>query len=40
MTEIPLLTFDKLFDLVEENQFENEIDRNVFNKLTKKVKTE
>jgi hypothetical protein len=33
MTEIPLLTFDKLFDLVEENRFENETDRKIAEKI-------
>ena len=33
MAEIPLLTFDKLFDLIEENQFENETDRKIAEKI-------
>ncbi len=33
MTEIPLLTFDKLFELVEENRFENETDRKIAEKI-------
>tara|TARA_R110001583_G_scaffold160458_1_gene312358 strand:- start:6 stop:374 length:369 start_codon:yes stop_codon:yes gene_type:complete len=33
MTEIPLLTFDKLFDLVEENRFENESDKKIAKKI-------
>ena len=33
MTKIPLLTFDKLFDLVEENQFENETDKKIAEKI-------
>ncbi|MDO3695222.1 hypothetical protein QVZ41_10235 [Wenyingzhuangia sp. chi5] len=35
MTEIPLMTFDKLFDLIEENQFENETDRKIAEKIIK-----
>jgi recombinational DNA repair protein RecR len=33
MTEIPLLTFDKLFDLVEENRFVNETNRKIAEKI-------
>ena len=33
MTEIPLLTFDKLFDLVEENRFENKTDKKIAEKI-------
>ncbi|KZS39525.1 hypothetical protein AWE51_25680 [Aquimarina aggregata] len=33
MTEIPLLTFDKLFDLIEENRFENETDKKITGKI-------
>jgi len=33
MNEIPLLTFDKLFDLVEENKFENETDKKIAKKI-------
>jgi hypothetical protein len=33
ITEIPLMTFDKLFDLIEENQFENETDRKIAEKI-------
>ena len=33
MTKTPLLTFDKLFDLVEENRFENETDRKIAEKI-------
>ena len=33
MTEIPLLTFDKLFDLIEENRFENESDKKIAEKI-------
>jgi hypothetical protein len=33
ITEIPLLTFDKLFDLVEENRFVNETDRKIAEKI-------
>jgi hypothetical protein len=33
MTEIPLLTFDKLFDLVEENRFSSETDRKIAEKI-------
>ena len=33
MTKTPLLTFDKLFDLVEENRFENETDRKISEKI-------
>lgn len=33
MTEIPLLTFNKLFDLVEKNRFVNEADRKIAEKI-------
>lgn len=33
MTKTPLLTFDKLFDLVEENRFKNETDRKIAEKV-------
>jgi seryl-tRNA synthetase len=33
MTEIPLMTFDKLFDLIEENQFANESDKKIAEKI-------
>jgi len=33
MTEIPSLTFDKLFDLIEEKKFENENDRKIAEKI-------
>ena len=33
MTEIPLLTFDKLFDLVDENQFENKTEKKIAEKI-------
>ncbi|MFI1770235.1 hypothetical protein [Thalassobellus citreus] len=33
ITEIPIMTFDKLFDLIEENQFENETDRKIAEKI-------
>ncbi|MFZ3576271.1 hypothetical protein [Tenacibaculum finnmarkense] len=33
MTEIPSLTFDKLFDLVEENRFTNESDKKIAEKI-------
>jgi hypothetical protein len=33
MTEIPMLTFDKLFDLVEENLFENKTDKKIVEKI-------
>ncbi|RZS91998.1 hypothetical protein [Aquimarina brevivitae] len=33
MNEIPLLTFDKLFDLIEENRFKNETDKKIANKI-------
>jgi hypothetical protein len=33
ITEIPLLTFDKLFDFVEENRFVNETDRKIAEKI-------
>ncbi len=33
MTEIPLLTFDKLFELVEENQFQSETDKKIAVKI-------
>ena len=33
MTEIPLLTFDELFDLVDENRFENEADKKIGEKI-------
>ncbi|MBD3892162.1 hypothetical protein [Olleya marilimosa] len=35
MNEISLLTFDKLFDLIEDNQFENEIDKKIAEKILK-----
>ena len=33
MNKIPLLTFDKLFDLIEGNQFENETDKKIAEKI-------
>lgn len=33
MNKITLLTFDKLFDLIEENQFENETDKQIAEKI-------
>lgn len=33
MTEIPLLTFDKLLDLVDENRFEKEVDKKIAEKI-------
>jgi len=33
MNEIPLLTFDKLFDLIEKNRFENETDKKIAEKI-------
>ena len=33
IAELPLLTFDKLFDLIEENRFENETDKKIAKKL-------
>lgn len=33
MAEIPLLTFDKLFDLIEEKQFTNETDKKIAEKI-------
>ncbi|WP_407557902.1 hypothetical protein [Winogradskyella sp. 4-2091] len=33
MAEISLLTFDKLFDLIEENRFENETDKSIAEKI-------
>ena len=33
ITEIPLLTFDKLFDLVEDNRFVNETDKKIAEKV-------
>ena len=33
MTEIPLLTFDELFDLVEGNRFENKTDEKIAKKI-------
>lgn len=33
LTEIPLLTFDELFGLIEENQFENETDKKIAKKI-------
>ena len=33
MNKIPLLTFDKLFDLIEENHFENETDKKIAKKI-------
>jgi len=35
MNEISLLTFDKLFDLIKDNQFENEIDKKIAEKILK-----
>ncbi len=37
MNEIPLLTFDKLFDLVEKNKFENETDKKIAKKILEAV---
>ncbi len=33
MTEIPSLTFDELFDLIEENRFENPTDKKIAEKI-------
>lgn len=33
MTEFLSLTFDKLFDLIEENKFENETDKKIAKKF-------
>ena len=33
MNKTSLLTFDKLFDLIEENQFENETDKKIAEKI-------
>ncbi len=33
MTKIPLMTFDKLFDLIEDNRFENDTDKKIAEKI-------
>ncbi len=33
LNELPMLTFEKLFDLVEENYFKNEIDQKIATKI-------
>ena len=33
MTKIPLMTFDKLFDLIEDDRFENETDKKIAKKI-------
>ena len=33
MTEIPLLTFDKIFNIIEENRFISEVDKKIAEKI-------
>ena len=33
MTKIPLMTFEKLFDLIEDGRFDNETDKKIAKKI-------